>query len=308
VFELSNAFDEAVEFAALEGVSIAEAITAFFAGEGLRESLAPECRELARLAGHDSARIDTRALSLPVMPKLASRLLRTSNEDTSVVELEKIAGSDPVLAGKLLGAANSALFGSRFEIVRLRDAIMRLGIAEARKILLASCFAGFFASKPLQDLWEHSQAVAGEAGDLAALAGVDPETAYLAGLVHDIGRLVFVKMPAEQRIREQEWLAAGFPLCYAETLAYGLDHAAMGAQCLRGWELPEGIVEAVGLHHRPGRSVPRLNAVLTLAEDLAARSRNTAPEDLWPGMRRTVAAANAGIAPEQLETFRVRCA
>jgi putative nucleotidyltransferase with HDIG domain len=308
VFELCNEFDQAVEFAALEGSSIEEAI-ATFVEEGTAEQY-PESSvgvwpPLARLAGYGSARIDIAAMSLPVMPKQAARLLRTSFEDISARELEIITASDPVLAGRLLGAANSALYGSRFEIVRLLDAVMRIGIPEARKILLAACFSGLFASKPLQDLWEHSETVARLAYDLAQLAGIDAESAYVAGLLHDIGRLGFVKLPATLRIREQEWLAAGFPVVYAETLAYGLDHATLGARCLRTWELPDCIVEAVDMHHRPERSPSPLAAVLTLAEDLAARSANTASEDLWPGMRRTAACLTAGITLDRFEDLHL---
>jgi putative nucleotidyltransferase with HDIG domain len=309
VFELCNELDEAAEFAALEGNSIIDAIAAF-----IEEGTAEQCPgsspgvwpHLARLAGHGSARIDIAAMSLPVMPKQAARLLRTSYEDISARELETITASDPVLAGKLLGAANSALFGSQFEIVRLLDAIMRIGIPEARKILLAACFSGLFASKPLQDLWEHSETVARLAYHLAQLAGIDAEAAYVAGLLHDIGRLGFVKLPAKLRIQEQEWLSAGFPVVYAETLAYGLDHAILGARCLRTWALPDCIVEAVEMHHRPERSLSPLCAVLTLAEDLAARSANTASEDLWPAMRLTAACRTAGITPDRFEDLHLR--
>jgi putative nucleotidyltransferase with HDIG domain len=300
VFEVCDAFDEAVEFAALEGMSVAEAIAAFVE-EGAAVGWAVECAELARLAGYGSAGIDIAAMSLPVMPKQAGRLLRTTNEDTSVAELERIAASDPVLAGKLLGAANSAQAGSEYRVFRLWDAIMRLGIPEARRVLLASCVGGLFASKPLQDLWQHSQTVAQAAYDLASLAGnVDGELAYVAGLLHDIGRLGFVKLPPERAIREQKWVAAGFPVVYAETLAYGIDHAALGAQLLRAWELPGGIVDAVSLHHRPERSESELSALLSLAEDLNA---HTASEDLWPDMRRTAACLTARVTVAQIEEF-----
>jgi HD-like signal output (HDOD) protein len=125
----------------------------------------------------------------------------------------------------------------------------------------------------------------------------------VAGLLHDIGRLAFVKLPAELRIREQEWLAAGFPVVYAETPAYGLDHAALGAKCLRAWALPESLVNAVGLHHRPGPDASPLGGVLTLAEDLGARAGNTDSEDLWPEMRRAAACLATGITLDRLDEF-----
>jgi putative nucleotidyltransferase with HDIG domain len=304
VFELCDAFDEAVEFSALEGLSVAEAITAFYedaADSGWTHPVAA----LAQLTGRGSPAVDLKAMSLPVMPRQISRLLRTSNEETSPAELESITGSDPVLAGKLLGAANSARFGSQFEIVRLREAIMRLGIPEVRKILLASCFSGLFASKPLHDLWKHSQAVAETACGLARLAEVDAETAYLAGLLHDVGRLGFARLPPHLRIRELDWLAAGFPVVYAETLAYGMDHARLGAEHLRAWELPEAIVEAVEFHHRPERCEAPLGAILTVAEGFAADAARAGSEDLWVAMRRAAACLTIGITVEQLEEFRL---
>lgn len=311
IYELCRDLDEAVEFAALEGESLAEAI-AVFAEEGYAGGVhagppAKGVAELAGLAGYGSALIDMPALQLPVMPKQISRLLRTSNESTSAKEIGLIAASDPVLAGKLLGAANSALSGSALEIVSILDAVMRLGVPKARRVLLRSCLSEVFASKPLQDLWEHSQTVAHAAYDLAvfshAFPAIDPDVAYAAGLLHDIGRLAFLKLPAKQRILEQEWLAAGFPLVYAETLAHGLDHGALGASCLRNWELPDGIVEAVELHHRSEVGGSPLSAVLGLAEDLAARAANAASEDLWPAMRRTAACFTIGITLDQFGEF-----
>jgi putative nucleotidyltransferase with HDIG domain len=301
VFDLCSDFDEAVEFATLEDESIAEAIATF-----VEERWdVTGCRELACLCGYGSAVIDITSMTLPVMPRQACRLLRTSNLNTSPAELGDIAASDPVLAGKLLSAANSAIFGSRFEIVRLVDAVMRLGIPEARRVLLAQCFARLFGSKPLQDLWKHSQEVAWAACDMATLVGFDTEMAYLAGLLHDIGRLGFLKLPRKLRIPEQDWLACGFPVVYAEAMSYGLDHAVLGGKLLRAWELPQGIADAVSFHHRPEHSDSRLTAVLTLAEDLTTRTANADSEDLWAAMRRSSACLRAGITLDQLDVFQL---
>lgn len=272
--EICTILDESVEFAALEGQTAAQAIAAFI----------QDGNPWTPVAGWSELPL---AQSLPVMPKLATRLLRTSADTTSPAELEKIAAADPVLAGKLLGAANSALHGSHLPIVSLLHAVLRLGIPEARRTLLASCLGGLFASKPLQDIWNHSQAVAQAAYDLAPLAAFDPDTAFAAGLLHDIGRLAFARLPAAIGIIERTWLDAGFPVVYAESLAYGRDHAALGAECLTAWGLPDEIVEAVEFHHRPECSRSRLGALLTLAEDPA--------EDLWPAMRRAAASLALGI-------------
>jgi hypothetical protein len=240
---------------------------------------------------------------LPVLPSAVSRLLRISEDATSTLELERIAGSDPVLAARLLGAANSAQFGSRFEIIRLREAILRVGVPEARRIAIACCLAGLFASRTLRELWEHSQAVADIMLNLARFCGIDTETAFLTGLLHDIGRLGLMIFPAERRAQEQSWLEAGFPRVYAEALAYGTDHSKLGAEILRGWDLPERIVDAVALHHRAGHSASILTATLYLAEDLSAQDAGASVEGMWPGMWIRAACERVAISFDQLRAF-----
>jgi putative nucleotidyltransferase with HDIG domain len=285
--EICKRLDEAVEFAALEGMSVADAIREFVG-------------DLTGLAAADfsglAAAVPVEAARLPVMQGAVSRLLRTSEEKITGRDLESIAGSDPVLAARLLSAANSVLFGSRLQISTLRGAILRVGVPEARKALLAACMARLFASKALQDLWKHSQAVADAAWEVAGSCGVDREKAYLAGLLHDIGRVGFSTFPAEYRGEEEAWIEKGFPLVYAESMAYGKDHAEFGAQLLRDWDLPTEIADAVRYHHRPEFSDSRLASVLCLAESL------TRPEeDLWPDMRRRAAFLTVGIDQDQLD-------
>ncbi len=297
-FELCEEFDDAVESAALEGGTLDEAISEFILDGAESERLA-----LAGIAGFFAPAFRPDVRSLPVMPAAVSRLLRISEDAISTLELEKIAASDPVLSARLLGAANSAQFGSRFEIIRLREAILRVGVPEARRIAIACCLAGLFASRALKELWEHSQVVADMMLSLAHFCGIDTETAYLTGLLHDIGRLGFTVFPADRRAQEAGWLQAGFPRVYAEALAYGADHSRLGAEILRAWDLPERIVDAVALHHRPGRFASALTATLYLAEDLSAQDAGAPAEDLWPGMWRSAACERAAISLDQLRAF-----
>lgn len=283
--EVCTGLDETVEFSALEGVSASSAIAGF-----IRDG-----NPWAPIAGWSEVAL---AKALPVMPRQASRLLRTTDE-SAPTELVVIAGSDPVLTARLLGAANSALHGSRTHIVNPLQAVLRMGVPESRRVLLAACLSGLFASKPLQEMWDHSRVVAQKAWDLAGRVGIDPDAAWVAGLLHDIGWLAFARLPASLRSYEQHWLAAGFPRVYAESLAYGTDHAALGAECLRSWELPAEIVEAVEFHHRPECGRSRLGALLTLAEECArVDSAGAVSEDLWPEMRHAAACKVLGVESE----------
>lgn len=300
-FELCNGFDEAVECAAFEGRSIDEAISEF-----ILDGWGPERVALGMVAGCFSPACRPDTHELPVMSTAVSRLLRTTEEAASVVELEEMAASDRVLSARLLKTANSGQFGPPFKGMNLRDAILRVGVSRSRRIAFHHALGGLFRSQPLNKLWDHSQSVADLAFQLARFCGTDAETAYVGGLMHDIGRLGLVKFPAEQRTAEGDWLGAGFPRVYAETLAYGVDHAAVGAEMLLGWEVPERIVEGVARHQRPGRSESLLGATLYLADDLAESAGSPAahqPEDLWSGMRRRIACERTGITLDRLQAF-----
>lgn len=290
--EICADLDCAVEFAACEGRSVADAIAAYLAdlSSAARAQLGTIVWSLGSFVTEN----------LPVMPRAAGLLLRTTEDNTTTRELEEIASSDPVLAAGVLRVANSARFGSRFEINNIRDAVMRVGVPEARKALLASCMERLFASKPLQEIWQHSQFVADSAWEIAGITGVDRETAYVAGLLHDIGRLAFVTAPVRMREAEETFLEAGFPRVYAESLVYQKDHAAFGADLLRKWTIPAGIVEAVEYHHRPELHKSVLQAVLHLAEEMSVRVAWTPEEDLWREMRRRAALDQVGISAEQL--------
>jgi putative nucleotidyltransferase with HDIG domain len=295
--ELCSRLDEAVEFAALEGQSVSAAI-----GELMEDLTGPVGAAFRSQVLPPACHAPS---TLPVMPRAVSRLLRTTEDQTTGRELESIAGSDPVLSAALLAAANSALYGKRLEISTLRESVLRLGVPESRKLLFASCMSRLFASSALRSLWHHSQAVADAAWELAGLCEVEPETAYLAGLLHDIGRLGFSTFPAHFRDAEESWLVEGFPVVYAESMVYGKDHAELGAELLREWALPQEIVEAVRCHHRPECNSSRLTAVVCLAENL-----QHSDEDLWSEMRRQTAMERAGIVTAQLarRSFKRVCA
>ena len=284
-------FDVAVEFAAYEGMSLPEAI-----GEFLNEvspQLDPGILEALRRVAQPTPNPALTG-SLPVLPSAASKLMRMSPEGASVGELESVAATDPALAARLLSVANSALFSRGAEIRSLRQAVLRLGIPITRKTLLSACFGNLFASASLSEIQKHSQNVAALAYELAYECGADSEFAYLAGLVHDIGRLLTQRSPAELQSEVNRLKAAGFPLVYAETLTFGVDHAVLGGELLKDWHLPKEIVEAVTFQHRPESTESPLAGILCLAEE-ESRTAGMPSESLSAGLRRAAAARIAGL-------------
>jgi len=291
ILEACGEFDEAVEFAVYEPTSIRVAIDEFLGGaehrldsrivEALRQITCPR----VSLAPPDQ---------LPVLPSAAAKLMRTSSDSASVFDLESIASSDPVLAGRLLSASNSAFFGIPSETRTLRHAILRLGVPLSRKVLIDASFGPLFASSTLAELWRHSKLVAATAHELAGQCGYDQEVAYVAGLLHDIGRLVIQRCPPGMHADEADRIASGFPRVYAETLVYGQDHATIGGELLKKWRLPAEIVDAVAGHHCPESAESALAAILYLAEDEVAIDA-LAHENLSQGMRRCMAMDITGV-------------
>jgi putative nucleotidyltransferase with HDIG domain len=289
ILEACDGLDEAVEFAALDQKSIFDAIEEFFGEAGPRFD--PRIVEaLRRITSARTLPVVTD--ELPALPPAAVKLMGIS-DSASAKQLASIVASDPRLTERLLAISNSALFGSGAEIDDLNQAIMRVGVPFARMSLLTKCFGHVFASVNLADLWNHSKVVAAHAWQLATECGYDSEKAYVAGMLHDIGVLVFQRCPASARIEEASLRATGFPTTCAESLVYGTDHAALGSELLRKWNLPLEIVEAVAFHHSPEKGSV-LAAILNIAED-EALADGVSSESLWRGLRRATAGELIGI-------------
>jgi putative nucleotidyltransferase with HDIG domain len=295
VLEVCAAFDMAAEFAACEGYSVAEAVRQFFDDAEPSETRWGAAQAgLRRTIGWDEASGVPASSPARVVPAAVFKLLRTSEDSATVADLESIASSDPVMTARILSVANSARFASRHNVSVIREAILRIGIPEARKTLLAACFSGLFVSPALQEVWMHSQMVADLAWQFAGYCGVDRGVAYSAGLLHDIGRLTLLSGAPKRVVAASDWAAVGFPLVYAETLAHARDHAECGSILLNSWGLPEELVEAVTFHHRPERTKSVLAHVVFLAEDLTSMIENKPNEDFWSPLRRQICLDSVG--------------
>jgi len=120
---------------------------------------------------------------------------------------------------------------------------------------------------------------------LAKLLGqADPEAAFLAGLVHDIGRLAISLLPEHFQARYTHLYREGCEVCLVEQVLCGATHAEFGANAMERWRFPQNLVEAVRFHHRPEQTNSALAAVLYLTE------RAINPEEAPPSLARSKAA------------------
>lgn len=181
----------------------------------------------------------------------------------SLEKIGQLIEQDPAVTAKILQLANSAVFGRVLNLASPVEAIGYIGLETTKAVvLLAHTFSSFDNLKLVQfsieDLWRHSVQVGRLARRIAELEHVEDdvaEQAFSAGLLHDIGKLMFAANHAGlftkvlRLAREQHcnlWEAESQVLP-------GVGHAELGATVLGIWGLPKTINEAVALHHCPWR-------------------------------------------------------
>lgn len=265
IVRICHLFDEqlqALEFEFKEVETILAEIQALAASEGFDPALvehlrAMQCREFSG------------RLQLPVEAGAARLVFRSLSvpRQYEIRELEAIALRDPVLAGSLLGVANSALFTHHRQVSSVRRAIAAIGVEAARKIMLASAMRPLYASAGLCRIWSHSLSSAPLCAALALHTGLlSADEGLLFGLVHDIGSVALQFLPRDTLHVLRSLTEAGCPPAYGERLLLGRDHGEIGAGLIAEWHFPEEFIDAVRFHHQPERSPARLVSLAYLAE------------------------------------------
>jgi putative nucleotidyltransferase with HDIG domain len=212
--------------------------------------------------------------NLPTLPDVAGRLLKMGESPTaSMRDLARWIEKDTALAARVLKLVNSSFFGMSFEVTSVHHALMFLGMGHLRNLVLSSAVSNLFdreggvGSFRRREFWKHSLAAGGAARRLAARCGVvDPETAFTAGLIHDIGKLVMDRyLPENFAAVVTRMDASEMTMTDAEIEVLGVDHEEIGHHLAAYWNLPEILRTAVGFHHDP-LSAPSHHAVAALVE------------------------------------------
>lgn len=202
--------------------------------------------------------------SLPSLPSLYTELVNElRSEDASIQKVGDIISRDISFTAKLLKTVNSSFFGLPQRVTDPARAVGLLGLDLVQSIVLASGtfdkFKGLkFKGFSIEQLWDHALLTAMTARILAREAGFENreiETAFLAGLLHDIGKLLLAAHLPEQFQAVLLLMNAGtrhHSMASAEMATLGTTHAAIGAYLLGLWGLPDPIVQATAYHHSPG--------------------------------------------------------
>jgi putative nucleotidyltransferase with HDIG domain len=202
--------------------------------------------------------------SLPTLPAIYVELVdELESEDASIEKIGDIISKDIGLTVKILKMVNSSFFGLRQQITSPAKAVSLLGLDLIKAIVLThGTFDKFknlkYPGLSLEQMWEHAMITGALAKIIAKEGGLDrkaSDTAFMAGLLHDIGRLLIAAyLPDSYRVIAKRIEEKSIPMVEAETEIIGTTHAAVGAYLIGLWGLPDAILEAAAFHHTPRQS------------------------------------------------------
>ena len=243
----------------------------------LRQMLSSD--RLAHLVGG----VDT----LPSAPRAFQEILACLQRPTATIaDVAKIIGRDAAMTANIIKLVNSAFFGSRQPIATADRAVAYLGLDTIGALVLGH---GVFKSGATTDmegfslerLWQHSLDVAAAARTVALyekLPRANAEQAFLAGMLHDVGKVVF----ATGRARATDSPNLSCEEAFVQMQAH---HAEVGAYLLGLWGFPSSIVEAVAFHHSPTQTAAdglSLASLVHIADRLVHQRQGESPDSCQP--------------------------
>ena len=199
-------------------------------------------------------RIENDRLKLPSMPLTVMQCLQKIRDPrTRLADVAVMMEKDPLLAPRILRYANSAIYASLGRVTTLDQAVRRLGVKNLEVELVEMSAAQVFTSRDpgIQEdfkcIWEHCLGVAMIARDLTAKlkSGLDKDVAYLAGLLHDVGKPVVGALLLETERSLLQELGAPWLSRSLWQKVVGDSHREVGAALAKKWMLPEPVCEAI---------------------------------------------------------------
>ena len=221
---------------------------------------------------------------LPPLPDVLIALQKLMGDpDCDVEDVRRLISSEPVLSSRIIGMANSALFGGGRDLAEnIEDAIVRLGVGAVLELCYTVELPGCInvpQTLGQTQYWKHGLAVAILSRELGKKVLTDPEelnSCYLAGLVHDIGLLVYDYLIPEQYnqfLSHTDFHASDQSLETLEKNFFGMGHSELGAAYLKEWwPVSQKVVEATAAHIESGltkNQPPNLMRLVCTANQIA---------------------------------------
>jgi len=204
----------------------------------------------------DLSKLIEKNLEIPSIPDVAAKALRALDDpNNSAVQIAKLISQDQGLTARVLKMANSAVYGLTREVKNLQQAAMIMGFETLKSIILSVSTRALYKrfGSVERALWKHSVAAASACHRIAVDKEISGrEEAFVAGLMHDIGRVVMNNSERDRFVQAQN-LAKDLTLtdCEAEQQIFGFTHCDVGCLLVQRWGLSEHLEYAVFLHHEP---------------------------------------------------------
>lgn len=195
--------------------------------------------------------------NMPAFPKSVQKILElTRDVNCEPKQLVQVIEKDPVMTVKILKVLNSAYYNLPNKITSVNHSVVFLGFNTIKNLALGIASVGILpkhnaAGFDIQQYLMHSLTTAGIAKSLAGkLPGVDPMDCYIAGLLHDFGKVVFAQfMPDDFNQALQESNSENIPLYVAEDRIIGVDHTVVGSMLAEKWQFHKTLVDCIRNHH-----------------------------------------------------------
>lgn len=234
-----------------------------------------------------------KVVDLPPAPQILPKLLALlRDEETDLNKVIDLVTFDPGLTIKVMNVSNSAFFGLPNKVNSVFEAVQQLGSQQLYRIVTAGAGRRLFLSpywgtngKQI-DPWRQAVMTAFASQFIAENIGADPATMFMAGLLHDVGRV-----PLLLAFKDDYW---AFQQANAEApqtedtemeiRRFGFDHASLGGRLLERWKFSQQIVSSVSAHHAPLEAsesdMRPLAACVSLGEVLAKSNAITDPKEM----------------------------
>ena len=218
-----------------------------------------------------------RILDLPPFPPVARKLMALiSQPNFRIPDVSQMVRSDAVFAGEVLRLANSAMMGLRYEVVSVMHAISVLGIDRLQSLVVTVAMRDFLRGgvqpRLLRLCWRHNLATALLAEALADACLIERSDGYIAGLLHDLGRLALVAaFPKEYATAMECWALGGEQTLRCEERSIGINHREAGLLLADKWGLPSVLRAVLCMHTTPRPAAFTVVRLISVACSLAER-------------------------------------
>jgi putative nucleotidyltransferase with HDIG domain len=254
---------------------------------------------------------------LNAMPENSIRILKMMQDvNFGMKQLAKLIEQDAAIAAKVIQTVNSAAYARANRITQLDRATVYLGFKTVKEIVVATtvqsvCRPVTIGKYAIRDLWDHSVGVAVLCREFANRSkAVDPELAFLAGILHDIGLLLSAQSEVGTSSEVFEDAAdQKTPFMEVEKSYFGFDHCELGDRLAAGWNFPAEVAAAIRWHHSPQQAPEPFRTLclhVFIADTLCAEAAVGFPLTTLQQKVNNDILAEAGLAREQIDEVMQR--